>query len=137
MTANAKNGVRWMGCQPRLRHRFAFRQNLPRNKQDLNPRDYFHWGLLKELIFSKCPQTLLKLQLLIIDVCNDVTEKMWHRVINTWEFVVKKLNAMMVLYWTCDTQTINTCKMLYAHSQHLNLTVFQLKKVCLAKQNVG
>lgn len=52
------------------------------NSPDLNPCDYFHWELLKEMIFPKCPQTLLELHVLTIDACNEITEDMCHHMIN-------------------------------------------------------
>jgi hypothetical protein len=37
----------------RLPNRFACRQNWLPNNPDLNTRDYFLWGFLKETIFAK------------------------------------------------------------------------------------
>jgi hypothetical protein len=67
----------------RFPDRFACAQNWPPNSPDLNPCDYFLWGFLKEKILPKKPQTIMDLRALTIQACNEITEDMCRRVINT------------------------------------------------------
>jgi hypothetical protein len=53
----------------------------PSNSPDFNPCDYILWELLKQKISLKKPQTLMEMRALIIQVCNEITEDMCHRVI--------------------------------------------------------
>jgi hypothetical protein len=57
-------------------------QNWPPNTPDFNPCYYFLWGFLKEKIFAKNLQTVIELRALIIQVCNEITEDMCHRLIS-------------------------------------------------------
>jgi hypothetical protein len=73
---------------------FACGQNWPPNNPDLNPRDYFLWGFLKETILfyflQKKPQTIMELRALIIQACSEITEDMC-RLLPTSQFMFKKL----------------------------------------------
>jgi hypothetical protein len=66
-----------------------------KNIPDLNPCDYFPWGFLKEKIFQKKLQTVMELRAPIIQACNDRSEDMCHRVINsiTLHVVVARHNG--------------------------------------------
>jgi hypothetical protein len=66
----------------RFPDRFAYGQNWPPNSPDLNPRDCFLWGFLKENFFPKKPQKVMELRALIIQACNEITEDMCRRVMN-------------------------------------------------------
>jgi hypothetical protein len=55
---------------------------LTPNSPDLNARDYFLWGFLKEKILQKKPKTVTDLRALLIQACNGITEDMCRRVIN-------------------------------------------------------
>jgi hypothetical protein len=62
----------------RFSDHFACGQNWPPNSPDLNPCDYFLWGFLKEKIFLKKPQTVIKLRGLIIQTCNLLSSNWQH-----------------------------------------------------------
>jgi hypothetical protein len=76
----------------RFPDRFPCGQNwLPPNSPDLNPCDYFFWGFIKEKIFPKKPQTVMELKAQIIQACNEITEDMCRRVINSITVHVEKV----------------------------------------------
>jgi hypothetical protein len=58
-------------------------RTAPPKSPDLNPCDYFLWGLLKgNIFFSKKPQTIMELRELIIQACSEITGNMCRRVIS-------------------------------------------------------
>jgi hypothetical protein len=57
-------------------------QSWPSNSPDENPCAYFLSGILKENIFPKMQQTIMKVRALIIQACKEITEDMFRRVIN-------------------------------------------------------
>jgi len=48
---------------------------------DLKPCDYFHWGYLKDKVFSSAPRTLPELKERIQESCAQVTRGMLNRVL--------------------------------------------------------
>ncbi|PSN35664.1 Transposable element Tc3 transposase, partial [Blattella germanica] len=52
----------------------------PPHSPDINPRDNFLWGLLKEPVFRQHPGDLLELRACIVQVCNTIYEDLFLRV---------------------------------------------------------
>jgi hypothetical protein len=55
------------------------------------------------------PQTVMELRALIIQACNDVTEDMWGRVINSTVCVEEVQDVMVVILITWFTQDKSPC----------------------------
>lgn len=69
------------------------------------------------MIFPERPQTFMELQVLIIDMCNEITDDMCHRVINDLRIYFQEVTGRDYGYNILNMRY--TEYYLYAHSQHL------------------
>jgi hypothetical protein len=72
-------------CARFISYRYPDRHNCghfwPSLSPDLNPRDFFLGGFLKEKAFPTRPANLMDLRATIIQLCNEIIEDLCHNVI--------------------------------------------------------
>lgn len=100
----------------------------------IKPCDSFFGGFLKEKILPKRPQTLLEMQELRVDACDEITEDMCHRVVNNLWVRVEEVDGREgghiehVISWTQSTDWQGThCILIICIS--VKIKVLKQKKI--------